>query len=404
MKKLRKGDARWSTSKIILGWLLDTIQKTISLPEHRAARLLEILDAVPPTQRSIATKAWHKILGELRSMSIAIPGCAGLFLVLQEAFCHKEHDRPRLRLSKTLHGFLQDFRWLAGDLASRPTCIAELIPDRLPHTEGACDAAGIGMGGVHFVPLRDGSEVPLLWRSPFPQWVRDRLVSFSNPSGDINNSDLELAGSIAHNDILAQTADITEKTTHNCYDNTAAVYWQRKGAATTLGPAAFLLRLQAFHQRFFRYVPLRDYIPGCQNVMADFLSRRWDLSDAALLAHFNAHFPQRRCWRICHLRREMSSALTLALSRRRCDPALLHHIPNGRMDIGGFGPTSVAKFPSTPTLGTSWIRSPTSKFSELDTAMGVLPPAVGASSLRRFLTPSDWWDRGTPAWGPLPHV
>jgi hypothetical protein len=39
------------------------------------------------------------------------------------------------------------------------------------------------------------------------------LVSFSNPRGRITNSDLELAGSIAHNDVLAQLVDVTEATT-----------------------------------------------------------------------------------------------------------------------------------------------------------------------------------------------
>ena len=66
IKKLKKGDACWTTSKIILGWLIDTINKTISLPEHQGARLLEILNSIPKSQRSIATKEWHKIIGELR--------------------------------------------------------------------------------------------------------------------------------------------------------------------------------------------------------------------------------------------------------------------------------------------------------------------------------------------------
>ena len=57
IKKLRKGDARWTTTKIVLGWLLDTLRKTLSLPDHRAERLLQILHSIPPTQRSIATKA-----------------------------------------------------------------------------------------------------------------------------------------------------------------------------------------------------------------------------------------------------------------------------------------------------------------------------------------------------------
>ena len=69
---------------------------------------------------------------------------------------------------------------------------------------------------------------------------------------------------------IAQAADMREKTTHNSYDNITALFWQRKGATTTLGLAAFLLRLQALHQRYYRYVPLCDYIPGPINAMADF--------------------------------------------------------------------------------------------------------------------------------------
>ena len=101
-----------------MGWLIDTINKTISLPEHRGARLLEILNSIPTSQQSIATKEWHKVIGELRSMLVAIRGCTGLFSILQEAFRHKDKSRNRLRLSPTLHGFLDDFWWLATDLVS----------------------------------------------------------------------------------------------------------------------------------------------------------------------------------------------------------------------------------------------------------------------------------------------
>ena len=66
------------------------------------------------------------------------------------------------------------------------------------------------MGGIHFVPSPDGSITPLLWRQQFPPWIQRQLVSFSNPDGTINNSDLELAGLVAHNDILAMAAKVEE--------------------------------------------------------------------------------------------------------------------------------------------------------------------------------------------------
>ena len=84
-------------------------------------------------------------------MSIALPGSIGLFPLLQEAFCHEDSTRSRLNLSKLLHGFLEDFCWLATDVATQPTRIAEFVPDPVPATIGACDAAGTGMGGIHFV-------------------------------------------------------------------------------------------------------------------------------------------------------------------------------------------------------------------------------------------------------------
>lgn len=399
IKKLKQGDACWATSKIILGWFVDTINKTISLPSHRADRLLEILHSIPHTQRTIATKEWHKVIGELRSMSVAIPGCKGLFSILQEAFRHEETERPRIRLSKTLHGFLDDFRWLAKDLASRPTRIAELIPDREPATNGACDAAGAGMGGVHFVPTTS-SEIPLLWRQPFPDWIRKRLSSFKNPKGDVTNSDLELAGSIAHNDVLAQAADVCEQTTHNSYDNIATVFWQRKGATTTLGPAAFLLRLQAMHQRFFRYVPLRDYIPGPLNVMADILSRRWDLSNEQILSHFNLHFPQKEPWRLCQLRPEMNSSLISALSRKRSDPESLRTTPSERIAIGKSGLSTATPAPSILSSPPIQILSQFSRSLHRDLETVDLPPAASRSDLRQFQTPSAQWARNSPYWGP----
>jgi hypothetical protein len=42
--KFDKGDTSWATTKITLGWLIDTLQKTIELPAHRKERLLLILE------------------------------------------------------------------------------------------------------------------------------------------------------------------------------------------------------------------------------------------------------------------------------------------------------------------------------------------------------------------------
>ena len=250
VKKLRRGDGAWTTRKLVLGWLIDTVRMTIELPPHRVDRLHAILASIPPTRNRVGWKEWHKVLGKLRSMALAIPGGRGLFSTLQEAFQHPTTTGGRLKLGQPVHDFLNDFRWLARELTSRPTRIAEIIPDT-PASLGACDASGDGMGGVHFVPTHAGRLRALLWRGRFAQATSEALVSYSNPKGTINNSELELAGTIAHHDVLAHAVDIRECTIHNSHDNTAAVYWQRKGSTTTTGPTAYLLRLQALHERCY---------------------------------------------------------------------------------------------------------------------------------------------------------
>ena len=92
MKKLLKGDAYLCTRKVVLGWLVDTLQQTLELPPHRIERLRDIFDSLRHKQR-VTPKTWHCTLGELRSMTIAIPGSRGLFSLLQEGFRHVDKHR-----------------------------------------------------------------------------------------------------------------------------------------------------------------------------------------------------------------------------------------------------------------------------------------------------------------------
>jgi hypothetical protein len=105
-----EGDGSWSTIKLVLGWILDTESLTICLPPHCVERLWEILDKILPTQRQISIKKWHKVLGELRSMSLALPGLRNIFSTMQNALALK--IRGRLALDKGVRHALEDFRWM----------------------------------------------------------------------------------------------------------------------------------------------------------------------------------------------------------------------------------------------------------------------------------------------------
>ena len=102
---MKQGDATWTTSKVILGWLIDTTAKTIKLPLHCIEHIREILESIALDQRKIAMKGWHKVLGELRSMLLTLLGLVGLFSLLQEVLRHEDSTRPRLNLSRIIARF-----------------------------------------------------------------------------------------------------------------------------------------------------------------------------------------------------------------------------------------------------------------------------------------------------------
>jgi hypothetical protein len=221
---------------------------------------------------------------------------------------------------------------------------------------------------------------PILWRCQFPDDITNDLVSWSNPSGAVNNSDLELAGVLAHNDVLAQFADITEVTTGTGTDNTAALSWSTKKAASSTGPASYLLRLMSLHQRAFRYQLRSFYMPGPSNCMADDCSRLWHLSDDELLAHFDSAYPQKEPWQICHLRPEMFSALCSAVRCKRQPPEEILGVlrPGATSSSGG----QLSALPMAPTVSTAppMTKYPCSKSTPNSTVKAswhlVVPPSV----------------------------
>jgi hypothetical protein len=394
IKKLLKGDAAWSTRKSILGWLVDTTQRTIELPPHRVERLHEILASVPTHQRRTSRRKWQQLLGELRSMVLAIPGGRGLFSQLQSVLLHSPTAKPsdRLRLSQPVHDQLDDLRWLARDLSERPTRWAEII-DSSPAFLGTVDASGSGMGGIWLSAA--GNHHPILWRSEFPATVQSRLVTVSNPTGTLSNSDLEQLALTCHPDILACEHEIRERSICIVSDNTAAVSRDQRGSTSTDAPAAYLCRIAALHQRDNRYRLTTAYLPGVLNVMADDASRRWDLSDSQILDYFNSSYPQELAWKLCTLRSTMNSNAMQALSMQRCDPASLMAEPSQQTHTGARGKVFVNNLAWHPTSAKMPIQFAGSRHSRPEYATAGFPPPTTPSELQRWRQPSRSWHRRT---------
>ena len=211
---------------------------------------------------------------------------------------------------------------------------------------------------------------------------------------------LNLQTTVVQHDVIVQLFNVAEVTLTTLYNNTPAVFWNRKGSTTMTGPAAYLLRLQSLHAKHYRYVPTHDFIPGVLNKMVDDASRLLALSDAKFLAHFDLTFPQCEPWRLCQPRSEMNSAVTCLLRSKRSEPELWINELVSLITIGHAGWNSVN--PSLRILGSHKGRtqSPTYRSTQPDIAMDASHPAGGPFDLAQFRMPYVPWVRRTGAWGP----
>ena len=78
-------------------------------------------------------------------MALALHGARGLFSQMQEALCHVKGKR--VILSTGIHEALDEFKWLADDVAKRLTRMYELVRLR-PTVDSYHDASEYMCGGV----------------------------------------------------------------------------------------------------------------------------------------------------------------------------------------------------------------------------------------------------------------
>jgi len=129
-------------------------------------------------------------------------------------------------------------------------------------------------------------------------------------------SELELAAAIVHEAALLSAPPVTHPVT--CLsgsDNTPAVSWLQRASLTSLGPAAALLHLRSRLRRAHQLNASIISVPGVENVLADFASRAFHLSDDALLHHFASSYPFQASWQLLHPPPDLCSYVISALLR-----------------------------------------------------------------------------------------
>jgi hypothetical protein len=166
---------------------------------------------------------------------------------------------------------LTNFRTLIRILAQRPTNCRELVVNS-PGYVGYCDASKLGAGGVWLSGTLHLS--PIVWRLEWPPDIQQNIVSFTNPNGSITNSDLEMAGMLAHYLVLEHVVLLRHVHVAAWCDNTPTVSWTNKLSSSRSRTAGCLTRALAMCIHANEASPLESVsIAGKHNKMADTASR-----------------------------------------------------------------------------------------------------------------------------------
>ncbi len=166
---------------------------------------------------------------------------------------------------------------------------------------------------------------PTVWHLEFPQNIWNQVVSFSNPKGDITNSDLEMAGLLAAYLVLEHLTLLKFVHTAAWCNNTPTVSWANKLSSSKSMVTARLVWALVLQLHTNQASPLIIWsISGILNVMADTASRMFSQQkadgntftiDDTFLHWFNSCFPhpQETSWMLFWFSNKLSTLIFLEL-------------------------------------------------------------------------------------------
>jgi hypothetical protein len=394
--KLAAGDGVWSTTKQILGWLIDLSVQTLQLLPHKAERLHELITTILPLRRTSRRK-WYKLLGELKHMATAIPGAKHQFSLLQNVLVDQPNAK-RVRLNPIVHASIQGWLSLATTLTSNPQPISALVPAN-PEFIGAVDASGQGLGG--FWISNTNTTHNIIFRHQFPPAIAAELITDTNPHGTLTNSDFELAAVIMGAAILSTNTPLHHSHIWSASDNTPAVSWCHRGSTSTQTPNAYLLQWLASLTRDMSFVSCPVSVPGHTNTVAYFCSRSFHLNEQEFLAELHQRFPISGGWTFAHPSPQHVSRMISAMSFRMSPLDSRPPEPDQPQQLGTSGQASARNSTYTQSPSMFPTRSPYYKSSPTDTAPDTYLPPVLQSAVAWWETPFAPLDRRWPTWDSL---
>ncbi len=203
---------------------------------------------------------------------------------------------------------------------------------------------------------------PTVWRIRWPKEVAQRLVSTSNPTGDLTINDLEMAGLLLQYLVLEQLVNLRHTHVSAWCDNSSTVSWARKMSSKRSIVGRRLVRALGLRIAVNEASPLVPVtIAGKNNPLADFASRSFGTPDAPskpyhcsepdFLHIFNTSFPlpdQDTSWQLFQLSDKLSSLVFSELLTRHQPMASWRRITTRGGTIGRLGAGSAASSTLTP--------------------------------------------------------
>ena len=318
IKKVLKGEARWSVIKEILGWIFNGETKSIRLPEEKVKQLVATIEKMLRSREGTPFHEFQTLMGKLYHASIGTPAGKGFMTPLNHQLA-KTPKKVWFRRGSTQRKALELWKYLLSDAMAEPTKAKELMPAS-PDYVGLVDASGEGVGGVW---LSGNKRIPAtVWRLEWPDEIKKAL---KNATLTIN--DLEMAGNLLAWLVL-EGMGVEIKHCHVALlnDNKSAVSWILSWAAHSKGPAGNLIMALALRQRMRRASPLTPaHLAGELNTMADVASRsfgyksEWKCdSTDEFLTLFDRFFPlpNKTSWQYFLISSRIVTRVTDALQMR----------------------------------------------------------------------------------------
>ncbi|KAG7346624.1 hypothetical protein IV203_005693 [Nitzschia inconspicua] len=237
IKKLAS-EGTWSTTKEVLGWLLNGQQRTVSITDQKFQKITSQISTLR-RRRRVPMKDLVKLQGKLNWLSNAIVTGKPLLGEL-DMFLHQHRHQTWVTLPSNILTLLQDWHLLIQQLHARPISVHELLPTSTPAYQGWADAStSWGAGGVWFGAAQP--LLPIVWSL---EWPPDIIQAIQRSHISINT--LELFTILAHHLVLeaaVPTATLHHASVAIWCDNTTAVAWANKLRSSSCHFAHRILRL-----------------------------------------------------------------------------------------------------------------------------------------------------------------